>query len=84
MIDYFQRDAASRLNQHYFYSRWLPPVDDPRTLSYILRREASAHKLPFSKPTWWAVLVGARDLFAFMAAAFGIMVGIVFCGCGSV
>jgi hypothetical protein len=81
MIDYYLRDPAGRLNVNYYHSKWLMPIGDPRTLFYILRRQASARKFPFSKPTWWAVMVGARELIALMLAAFGVMVAMVFCGC---
>jgi hypothetical protein len=79
MIDYYQRDPRGQLNVHYFHSKWLMPVDDERTLFYVLRQKAGARKFAFTKPTWWAVLVGARELFGFMAAVFGVMVAMLFC-----
>jgi hypothetical protein len=81
MVDYYQRDPRGQLNVHYYHSKWLMPVDDPRTLFYVLRQQASARKFAFTKPTWWAVLVGARELIALMLAMFGVMVAMVFCGC---
>jgi hypothetical protein len=83
LIDYFQRDPAGRLNVNYYHSKWLMLIGDPRTLFYILRRQASARKFAFTKPTWWAVVVGARELIGLMVAAFGVMVVMVFWGCGS-
>lgn len=81
MIDYYQRDPRGQLNVHYYHSKWLMPVDDQRTLFYVLRQQARARKYAFSKPTWWAVAVGARELIGFLMATFGMMVAMLFCGC---
>ncbi len=73
LLDYYERDKLGRLNVNYYHSKWLMSVDDPHALFYVLRRRATAHKYGFTRPTWRAVVVGARELFAMMVVVFGLL-----------
>jgi len=61
-IDYFERDRWGRPQTGCYQSRWLMPVDDPRTLYRLLQARAAASEYASSRPSWRAVLVSAREL----------------------
>ena len=73
MIDYYA-DRSGCVDQGYYWSKWLMAVDDPHTLFYVLRRRATGNKSESTRPTWQAVVVGARELIGIMVAAFGLLV----------
>jgi hypothetical protein len=79
MIDYYV-DRSGSVEQRYYQSKWLMTVDDPHTLFYVLRRRATASKSPITRPTWQAVIVGARELIGIMVAAFGLLVALALWG----
>lgn len=80
LIDYFERDKAGRLNTSYYHSKWLMAVDDSHALFYALRERAAGQKLASTRPTWRAVLVGARELVALMVAVFVFLSFAILCG----
>ncbi|HUT21506.1 MAG TPA: J domain-containing protein [Anaerolineae bacterium] len=80
LIDYFERDRSGQLQTGSYQSKWLMPVDDPHTLYHLLRERATAQKYAFSRPTWWAVLVHARELAVTVVIVFGTIVAVLFWG----
>jgi hypothetical protein len=82
MIDYFV-ERSGRVYDGYYRSKWLMAVDDPHTLFYVLRRRATAAKSAFTRPTWQAVVVGARELIGIMVAVFLLVVVAVFYSSGA-
>jgi hypothetical protein len=78
LIDYFERDRLGQLQIDRYQSKWLMPVDDPHTLYHLLRERAAAGKHEFSRPTWWAVVVHARELVVTVVIVFGTVVAALF------
>ena len=63
VIDYFKLDSSGRYDVTHFYSRRLMRVDDHHALLHALLVRAKARPFPFSKPTWWALVIGNWELF---------------------
>jgi hypothetical protein len=80
LIDYYERDRSGQVQAGSYQSKWLMPVDDPHTLYHLLRERAAAQKHAFSRPTWWAVLVSARELVVTVVIVFGAIVAVLFWG----
>lgn len=80
LIDYYQRDRSGRLQTDRYQSKWLMPVDDPHTLYHVLRERAAARKYDSSRPTWWAVIVHARELMVTVVVVFGTVVAALLWG----
>jgi hypothetical protein len=80
LIDYYERDRSGQLQIDRYQSRWLMPVDDPHTLYQLLRERAAARKYDFSRPTWWAVVVHARELVVTVVVVFGTVVAALLWG----
>jgi hypothetical protein len=80
LIDYFAHDRSGRLQTGFYQSMWLMPVDDPHTLYRLLRARALAQKHVFSRPTWWAVLVNARELILTVVVVSGTIVAALLWG----
>jgi hypothetical protein len=78
MIDYFERDHLGRLNANCYQSKWLMRVGDPDMLHYMLRTRIAAQKHPSSRPTWRAVLIGARELIELMVLVLGAVLILAF------
>lgn len=74
LIDYYKRDRSGQLQVECYQSKWLMPVDDPHTLYHLLRERAAARKYDFSRPSWWAVVVHARELVVTVVVVFGTVV----------
>jgi hypothetical protein len=78
MIDYFERDRLGRLNTTCYQSKWLMRVGDPGMLYDLLRTRITAHKYPYSRPTWRAVVVGAKELIQLILLAFCVVLVLAF------
>ncbi|MBN1581324.1 MAG: J domain-containing protein [Anaerolineae bacterium] len=63
VIDYFKLDSSGRYDVTHFHSRRLMRVDDHHVLLHALLVRAKARPFPFSKPTWWALVIGNWELF---------------------
>lgn len=77
-IDYFERDRWGRPRIDRYQSKWLMPVDDPRTLYQQLGARAAAHKHASCRPSWQAVLVSARELVLMTIVVFVTIVVALF------
>ncbi len=64
LIDYYRRDETGRPDERRYRSTWLMAVDDPGTLYRALHGRSTARKRAHTRPTWSAVMVGARDAIA--------------------
>jgi hypothetical protein len=78
MIDYFERDRLGQLNVNCYQSKWLMRVGDPDMLHDVLRMRIKAQKYPYSRPTWRAVLIGARELLELMLLVFLAVLALAF------
>jgi hypothetical protein len=78
LIDYFEHDRWGRPQADCYQSKWLMPVDDPHTLYRLLRARATARKYTFSRPSWRAVLVSARELVLMVIVVFVTIVVALF------
>jgi hypothetical protein len=80
LIDYYTHDRLGRLRTEWYESKWLMPVDDPHTLYAVLRERAAAQKYEWSRPSWRAVIVQARELVVTVVVVFGTVVAALLWG----
>jgi hypothetical protein len=78
MIDYFERDRLGQLDANCYQSKWLMRVGDPGMLYDMLRTRITAHKYAHTRPTWRAVVVGAKELIQLILLAFCVVLVLAF------